>query len=113
MTVKHVLTRDWQAIGGGIEARLMSTGDQRVDPLGAPIDGPWPLPPEVQATQRFVRGALIETRPAAEPAALYVVITEDRHDNPEVAPFTDDAAAIAYAERQVRADARHPESITV
>ena len=64
--MKHVITRDWQPVGGSVEVRLIGTGDQRVDPQGAPIDGPWPLPPEVQATQRFVHGALIETRAGAD-----------------------------------------------
>jgi hypothetical protein len=60
--VKHVLTRDWQQISGGIEARLIGTGDRWIDPDGHPIDGSKLIPPEVQATQRFVHGALIETR---------------------------------------------------
>ena len=42
---------------------------------------------------------------------VFLVITEDRHADVEVTPFTDEAAAVAFAERQVRDNARHPESI--
>jgi len=74
--MKHVLSRDWQPVGGGIEARLIGTGDQRVDPAGRLIEGPWPIPPEVQATQRFVHGALIETRPASGDVRDFTVVSD-------------------------------------
>ena len=44
---------------------------------------------------------------------IYIVITEDRHADTEVAPFTDQAAAIAHAGQQVEDCARHPEDIAM
>jgi hypothetical protein len=43
---------------------------------------------------------------------VYLVITEDRHADVEVTPFTNQAEAVAFAEREVSANAWHPESIT-
>ena len=44
-------------------------------------------------------------------SVIYLVITEDRHADTEVTPFTDEAEAIAFAGQQVTDYARHPESI--
>ena len=62
--IPYVLTRSWQCISPGVEARVMSWGDQRVNPDGRPIICDGLIPPEVQATQRFVYGAMIEVRAA-------------------------------------------------
>jgi hypothetical protein len=40
---------------------------------------------------------------------VFIVITEDRHGDVEVAPFADKAAAIAHAGQEVEANDRHPE----
>ena len=44
-------------------------------------------------------------------AAIYLVITEDRHADTEVTPFADEAEALAFAEQEVAGNARHPEGI--
>jgi hypothetical protein len=42
---------------------------------------------------------------------IYIVITEDRHADTEVTPFTYEGDAIRFAEQEVADNARHPESI--
>jgi hypothetical protein len=44
-------------------------------------------------------------------ADIYLVITDDRHADPEVTPFADEAGALAFAEQEVERNARHPGSI--
>ena len=41
---------------------------------------------------------------ASASADIWIVITEDRHADVEVTPFTDEAAAIAFAESEVPED---------
>jgi hypothetical protein len=42
---------------------------------------------------------------------IYIVITQDRQSGVEVVPFSDEAAAIAFAGEEVGRNARHPEII--
>ncbi len=54
-----VLTGTWQQIAPGLEARLISHGDQRVDKYGEPLDS-------YEPGQRFIQGALIDLRDTPE-----------------------------------------------
>jgi hypothetical protein len=42
---------------------------------------------------------------------IYLVITDDRHADLDVTPFTDEAAAIAFAEQEVADNVRRPELV--